>query len=95
MEISAVSYINLGFSWFMVLMSIWGYIAVMRNTEQKWGFWIWFGLAWALLGISHILVITGVNVNDGYYVAIRTCGYVVMVISILALMLRAVNKDDF
>jgi hypothetical protein len=95
MEITTVNYLNLGFSWFMVLMSIWGYIAIMRNTGQRWGFWIWFGSAWILLGISHILTVVGISPAEGYFIAVRTCGYALMVISILSLMLRFVEADYF
>jgi hypothetical protein len=93
MDNPTISYINLGFSWFMVLMSIWGYTAILRNKQQSWGFWFYFGFAWALLGIYNILVINNVATNIWYMLTLQIAGYIFLVISILSLMIRAVNRD--
>ena len=87
-------YINLGFAWLLVLMSIWGYVAILRNTGQKLIFWLFFGLAWMLFGFSHILTIGGTSVNEWYMITLKTGGYVVMVISVLSLMVHFVNHDS-
>ena len=42
MSTPAVYYVNLGFAWFLVLMSIWGYTTILRNTGQKMVFWLFF-----------------------------------------------------
>jgi hypothetical protein len=93
MNSPAIDYINLGFSWFMVLVSIWGYIAISRNKQQKWGFWFYFGLAWTLLGISYIYILNGINPDTSYVLALQIAGYVFIFISILSLMIRTVNRE--
>jgi hypothetical protein len=93
METPAIYYINLAFSWFMVLMSIWGYTAILRNKQQRWGFWWYFGIAWALLGTSHILTLCGTASDVWYMLTLRIGGYVFMVIAVLSLMIRAVNRE--
>lgn len=93
METPTISYINLGFSWFMVLMSIWGYTAILRNKQQSWGFWFYFGFAWVLLGIHNILLINGIATDVWYVLTLQIAGYVFLTISIISLMIRAVNRD--
>jgi hypothetical protein len=88
-----VIYLNLGFSWFMVLMSIWGYIAILRNKQQRWGFWAWLGFGWAFLGISHLMALAGMPSTAWQYLTFRIAGYVFQVIAILSLMIRAVNRE--
>jgi hypothetical protein len=89
----AIYYVNLAFTWLLVLMSIWGYIAILRNKQQRWGFWWYFGFAWALLGTSHILTLSGVASDVWYMLTLRIGGYVLLVISALSLMIRAVNRE--
>ncbi len=94
MSTPAVYYVNLGFAWFLVLMSIWGYTTILRNTGQKMVFWLFFGIAWMLLGISHILTIGGTAAGDWYMMTLRIGGYVFMVISVLSLMMHIINRDS-
>jgi hypothetical protein len=93
MDTPTIYYVNLGFSWFMVLMSIWGYTAILRNKQQSWGFWFYFGFAWALFGVSHILTLNNVGPDVWYMLTLRIGGYVFMIISIVSLMIRAVNRE--
>jgi hypothetical protein len=93
MDTPTISYINLGFSWFMVLMSIWGYTAILRNKQQSWGFWFYFGLAWALLGVHYILLVNNISPEQWYVPTLQIAGYVLMIISVISLMIRAVNRD--
>ena len=90
----AIYFVNLGFAWFLVLMSIWGYTTILRHTRQKMFFWLFFGIAWMLLGISHILTIEGTSSSAWYMMALRIGGYVFMVISALSLMMHIVNRDS-
>jgi hypothetical protein len=94
MSTPAIYYVNLGFAWFLVLMSIWGYVTIYRNTRQKWSFWLFFGLAWMLLGTSHIFTIGGASNGDWYMMMLRIAGYLLLVISILNLMIRVVSRES-
>jgi hypothetical protein len=93
MDSPVIDYINLGFSWFMVVVSIWGYVAISRNKQQKWGFWFYFGLAWALLGISYIYILNDVAPDTLYVLALQIAGYVFIFISIVSLLIRTVNRE--
>ena len=93
MNAPAIEYINLGFSWFMVLVSIWGYVAILRNKQQRWGFWFYFGFAWALLGISNIFILNDVAPETWYLLTLQIAGYAFIFISVFSLMIRAVNRD--
>ena len=86
-------YVNLGFTWFLVVLAIWGYVATLRNTGQKLVYWLFLGLAWALLGVSHALIFSGVPHGLWYLSAIRIAGYAIMVISVISLMVHIVNKE--
>jgi hypothetical protein len=94
MTTPAIYYVNLGFAWFLVLMSIWGYVAIYRNTGQKWSFWLYFGLAWVLLGVSHIFTIGGSSSSEWYMMTLRIVGYALLVVSILSLMVRVVSRES-
>lgn len=94
MDTPAVYYVNLVFAWFLVLLSIWGYVAVWRNTRQRWSFWLFFGLAWVFLGIAHIFTLGGASPDIWYMLALRILGYVFMVISVFNLMLSIINRES-
>jgi hypothetical protein len=94
MDTPVTYYIGLGFTWFLVLMSIWGYVAILRNTGQKVIFWLFLGLAWILFGSFYILTIGGTSSEAWYMVTLRTAGYSLMVISLLSLMIHFVNRDS-
>ncbi len=94
MNTPIIYYVNLGFAWLLVFMSIWGYTTILRHTRQKMIFWLFFGIAWMLLGISHIFTIGGTATGVWYMMALRIGGYVFMVISILSLMMHVVNRDS-
>ena len=94
MDTPVMDYIGLGFTWFLVLMSIWGYVAILRNTGQKLIFWLFFGLAWMLFGFFYILGIGGTSAEAWYMVTLRTAGYALFVISVLSLMVHFVNRDS-
>lgn len=94
MNTPALYYVNMGFAWFLVLMSIWGYVSILRNTGQKMLFWPFFGIAWMLLGISHILTIGGASAEIWYMMTLRIASYVFLVIALLSLMMHIVNRDS-
>jgi hypothetical protein len=94
MTTPAIYYVNLGFAWFLVLMSIWGYVAIYRNTGQKWSFWLFFGLAWIFLGVSHIFTLGGASSSDWYMMMLRVAGYLLLIISVLNLMVRIVSRES-
>jgi hypothetical protein len=85
MSAPVMYYINIGFAWFLVLMSIWGFTAILRHTGQKMLFWVFFGFAWMLLGISHILTLGGTAADTWYMMVLRIGGYCFMIISVLSL----------
>jgi hypothetical protein len=87
-------YINIGFAWFLVLMSVWGYATILRKTRQRMKFWIFFGLAWLLFGVSHILTLYGIPAGVWYLMTVRIAGYVMMAISVLNLMIQIVKNDE-
>lgn len=94
MNTPVTSYIGLGFTWFLVLMSIWGYVAILRNTGQKLIFWLFFGLAWLLFGFFYILTIGGASAEAWYMITLRAVGYSLIVIGLLSLMIHFVNRDS-
>jgi hypothetical protein len=95
MTAPVMNYIGLGFTWFLVLMSIWGYLAILRNTGQKLLFWLFFGLAWVLFGLFYTFTITNfLPIDVWYMMALRIAGYVLIVISIISLMVHIVDRDS-
>jgi len=94
MNAPAVYYINLVFAWFLVLMSVWGFIIVLRHTGEKMLFWLFLGIGWMLLGISHILTLGGISAVEWYMLTLRIGGYAFLVISVFSLMMHIVNRDS-
>jgi hypothetical protein len=56
-------------------------------------YWLFFGLGWGLIGVSHILILLGISSAEWYMLAIRIAGYASIVISVLALMVHLVERD--
>jgi hypothetical protein len=94
MDTPLIYYINLAFSWLLVLLSIWGYATVLRKTGQRLSYWLFFGLGWMLIGFSHIFTLGGVSSSEWYMITLRTAGYVSMVLSVISLMIHIVDKDS-
>ena len=87
--------INLVFPWVMVIMSIWGFFSVNKNTGQKMLFWIFFSIGWLSLGINAVYAFTGVPAEEGYMMATRVLAYIMLIISALTLMMHIIDKDSF
>lgn len=94
MDAPAIYYINLAFTWLLVLMSIWGYATVLRKTGQRMSYWFFFGVGWMLIGFSHIFTLGGVSSSEWYMITLRTAGYASIVVSVISLMLHVINKDS-
>jgi hypothetical protein len=90
----AIYFVNVGFTWFLVLLSIWGYVAVLRNARQKWSFWLIFGLGWVFLGTAHLFTLGGTSADEWYMLTLRVIGYVVLVASVINLMMHIVNRES-
>ena len=87
--------INLVFPWVMLIMSIWGFFSINRNTGQKMIFWVFFGIAWLSLGINAFYAFTGVPAEEWYMIATRVFAYIMLVVSALGLMMHIIDKDSF
>ena len=94
MNTPLIYYINLAFSWLLVLLAIWGFATVLRKTGQRLWYWLFFGLGWMLIGFSHIFTLGGVSSSEWYMIALRTAGYSSMVVSVISLMIHFVDKDS-
>jgi len=93
MDLPTMYYVNVGFSWFIVLLSLWGFVAVSRHTGQKMVFWRMFGFAWVLFGTTHILTLLGIDLHENFFTGLRIGGYFFMVLAILTLMVNLVNRE--
>jgi hypothetical protein len=93
MNTPIIYYLNLGFTWLLVLMSIWGYTTIRRKTGEKMAFWLFLGTGWGLLGISHILTLGGIPSDAWFMTVLRCGGYIFHVLSVLSLMIHIVNRD--
>lgn len=66
----------------------------LRNTRQKWSFWLIFGLGWVFLGIAHIFTLSGSTGDEWYMLTLRIIGYVLLVSSVINLMMHIVNRES-
>jgi hypothetical protein len=88
MNTPAVYYINISFTWVLVLINIAGYFIVARRFNEKWAFWPILAAAWACFAISHTLLLVGTAPDAWYIMPIRVLGYVLVISSLLILMFR-------
>ena len=92
MNIPPMYYVNISFTWLLVLISIAGYFYISNKQGEKWAFWPISAAAWALFGTSHALLIAGISANVWYITLLRVLGYVLMVIALSILVLRTKGK---
>ena len=92
MNIPPMYYVNVSFTWFLMLLSIAGYFYVSRKQGEKWAFWPVSIAAWAVFAISHTLLIAGVSTDAWYLTLLRVLGYLLMVSALSVLMARVKGK---
>jgi hypothetical protein len=88
MNTPAVYYVNVSFTWMLVLINIAGYFIVARRFNEKWAFWPLLAAAWACFAISHTLLLAGTASDAWYIMLFRVLGYVLVISSLVALMAR-------
>jgi hypothetical protein len=85
--------IGLGFSWFLVILSIWGYIALFRKTRRRWGFWLLLAIGWAMFGVVNILALSSLPAGAWYMTTLSILGYLFIILSAFSLVARIVNQE--
>ncbi len=84
----AVWYVNCVFAWVIVLLAITGYFYTLRQTGERWAFWVIFALGFAMFAISHSLKLAGVDPGTTPHEVVRIIGYSLVVIAVTSLILR-------
>ena len=87
MDVPAVYYVNVSFTWILTLLSIAGYFVLFRKLGEKWAFWPIFAAAWTMFGISHTLLLAGTSSDAWYIMLLRVLGYLLIVSGLLVLMI--------
>jgi hypothetical protein len=86
---TSVSYaVNCGFGWFIVLLSIIGYLLTAKKVGEKWPFWNVLAIGWAFYAIVQTLLLTGTSVGTSYLVAIWLSSYILVIASMVLLFIR-------
>ena len=88
MDIPVSYFVNSGFSWLIVLLSIAGYFLTLRRLGERWVFWIILATGWAFFAISNTLIITGVAAGTPYLIAIWLSSYVLVMASLVLLFIK-------
>ena len=81
-------YVNVGFAWFFVMLSMGGYVYTLSKTGEKWAFWPLFAGGWTMFAVSHSLLVSGVSSNEWYMTLFRVLGYVLILVSLCPLLVR-------
>ena len=94
MNLPAMDYIGLCFTWLFVLLILGGYFYLRSKTGKKWVFLVLFASAWGVMGISYILFVSGVSAGEWSITLIRTIGYLLFISTILTAIaeLKKVGK---
>jgi len=92
MDIPPMYYVNVSFTWILMLLSMAGYFYVSRKQGEKWAFWPVSMAAWAFFGISHTLLIAGVETDAWYLTLLRVLGYLSMLSALSVLIARVKCK---
>jgi len=80
--------INLVLSITIVVISIWGYRRIGKPTP------LYFGCAYALFAISHIVLLADAEVSQIYLlIAMRTIGYILVAVGLFALMQDIIERQ--
>jgi len=87
MNIPPMYYVNVSFTWILMLLSIAGYFYVSRKQGEKWAFWPIFAAAWTMFGISHTLLLAGTSSDAWYIMPLRVLGYLLIVSALSVLMI--------
>ena len=83
MSVPTMYYLGCGFTWFFMLLTIGGYLYILRKTGKKWLFMFIFAVQWMVMGLSYVLLISGVSSGEWYITLIRTVGYLLFLAMIL------------
>lgn len=88
MDVPTMYYVGLISNIVFLLLSIFGYVHILRKSGKKFLFIIWFTAAWLFSAISYILLISGASADEGYITALRIIGYVFFLATIVSLIIE-------
>ncbi len=83
MNVPALDYIGLGFTWLFVVLTLVGYFYFRSKTGKKWIFLVLWASAWGVMGISYIRLVSGIAAGDCTITAIRSAGYLLFTATII------------
>jgi hypothetical protein len=86
-----LSIVNSIFAWCIVIFSIAGYFLTLRNTGERWMFWIVLASGWALFAAAHTIIWSGGQSNSAFIWALWLSSYVLIVTSIVLIFLKLVD----
>jgi Na+/phosphate symporter len=94
MNIPALDYVGLGFTWLFVLLLLGGYFYLRSKTGKKWVFLVLWASGWGVMGISYIFLVSGVAAGECSITLIRSLGYLLYTATILTAIaeLKKVGK---
>jgi ABC-type Co2+ transport system permease subunit len=92
MDLPAMYYVNVSFTWVLMAVSIGGYFIVSKKQGEKWAFWPIVAAAWAVFATSHTLLVAGTSTDEWYLTLLRVLGYVLMLVALSVLMVRRKGK---
>jgi hypothetical protein len=83
MNVPALDYVGLGFTWLFVVLTLVGYFYLRSKMGKKWIFLVLWASAWGVMGISYVFLISGMAAGDCTITSIRTIGYLLFTSTII------------
>lgn len=80
--------VNCGFSWFIVVLSIVGYIVTLKRARQKWPLWVVLASGWALIAALYTALVVGIPLGRPQLTAMWLSSYLLVMASLLLLFLK-------
>lgn len=91
MDATMTNFVNFGFIWLIVALSIAGYMITIKRTGQRWSLWILLATGWALLAIPYTLLLIGIPIGVSEISAIWLSSYLLVMTSLLLLFLKLIS----
>jgi hypothetical protein len=84
------NYVNLGFSWLIVFLALFGFFLTLKRTGEKMPFWLVLAGGWTCMAILYLILIVNLPIGKSLLISIALVSFILVMTSMLLIFLKVV-----
>jgi hypothetical protein len=85
------NYVNLGFSWSIVILALFGYFLTLKRTGGKMPFWLVLAGGWICMAILYLILIINLPIGRSLVISIALVSFILVMTSMMLIFLKVVS----